>query len=409
MNRHATILIAPDSFKGSLSSRQAAEAIARGAAKALPEATLLLRRLADGGEGTAEALALGCGAKRIETTAINPLGAPIEAEWFLDSATRTAFIDTAAASGLTLLSPEQRDATRTSTYGTGQLIAEAMRQGARRIILGLGGSATMDLGYGALQAFGAEFSDETGHFLQERICGNTLPRIAAIHLPTSLADLLARKEIICACDVTTPLCGDAGAAPVFGPQKGLNPDEIGKFSASFARQAALLSRLCGHDIALLPRSGAAGGLGASLHALAGATLTDGAQLLIGSETFSRDIADASLVITGEGSADRQTLMGKAPYALMRLAAGADRPTILLAGKISDRDALLQAGFADAACINPTAADPQTPLNTGFSGPDDTESAMRPEVATPRLEEAARLAVSRFFAASGRPRHEKTRP
>ena len=396
MNPYPVILIAPDSFKGSLSSGEAAAAIARGARRVLPHASLRCHLLADGGEGTARALAELSGAVRVLTETCDPLSRPVTAEWFLSQEKRTAFIDTAAASGLTLLSPAERDAALTSTYGTGQLIAAAVDRGAKHIILGLGGSATMDFGYGALQALGAGFSDENGDFLINHISGSDLGRIRKIHTPQEMRRRLDGIRITCACDVLTPPCGALGAVAVFGPQKGLNPDEIVIFQKYFSAQAALLTAICGEDIATLPRGGAAGGIGATLHALLGATLADGARLVIGSEEFSRSLAEASLVITGEGSADRQTLLGKGPGALMLAAREKGIPTIILAGKVSDRDSLLDAGFAEAVCINDSPTDRKTPLNTVFSGISPLPEQMCADVASRRLEAAAALALSRFF-------------
>lgn len=375
------IIVAPDSFKGVLSARQAAKAIADGAKKALEQHcrskkfSILEMPVADGGEGTAEALAANSNAVRISADASDPLGNRIKATYWLDPSSASAFIDVASASGLPLIAPHQRNPMDTSTFGTGMLIADAISRGARHIFIGAGGSATTDGGCGALQALGAIFFDHDGIPIRQPARGRDMPRIHSADT-TRLDERLKDTEIIIACDVTAPLTGDRGAARVFAAQKGASPEEIETLENGLLSLQEIFLR---HTGGRLPEgSGAAGGFAAGMAALAGARICRGATLVLNHLNFRDSIRSAALIITGEGKADRQTLMGKAPYEVMAEARLAGIPAVLLAGSIQDKSLLLAGGFAAATDIN--------------SGTHAGEDPLDPDVASRRLNEAAYRAV-----------------
>ena len=383
------IIVAPDSFKGVLKAPEAALAIADGVRKGLRkifpyrECRIETIPVADGGEGTAEVLAKACGALPVEVETLSPLLEPIKASYhFLpnegDECPR-AFIDLAAASGLPLVPPPRRNPLDTSTFGTGILIADAIRRGARDIIIGAGGSATVDGGAGALQALGATFTDTEGTLMTEPLRGLDLERIAGINtIPGFMRDI----SITIATDVTAPLTGPTGAAMVFAPQKGASREETIYLDAALGKFAHTLQQCGFADVASLSGSGAAGGFAAGMAAVAGAILRPGALMVLDAVEMADRLQGASLMITGEGCADGQTLMEKAPFATMRMARESRMPVLLLAGRIKEKERLMDAGFTDVIDIN--------------EGHDSGEDSLDPDIARRRLEAAAFNAVCRLF-------------
>jgi len=343
------LVIAPDSFKESLSAPEVAAAIARGWSRARPLDEILLRPMADGGEGTVDAVLAATGGERRECAVRGPLGASVQAHWgWLEEG--AAVIEMAAASGLHWVAPQQRDATRTTSYGTGELIRAALEAGARKIILGLGGSATNDGGMGLLQALGVRFLDERGEPLGDG--GAALAGLHAIDL-AGLDPRLAGVEVEVAADVNNPLCGEHGASAVFGPQKGASPEQVRQLDAALARYAEVAARTLGQDHSLFPGVGAAGGLGFAARAFLRARFRPGVELVAEVSGLAEALQGADLAITGEGRLDEQSLHGKTPIGVARLAREAGVPLIALAGSLGKGYGRLhQAGIAAAFSLVP---------------------------------------------------------
>ncbi|SFB91725.1 glycerate kinase [Pseudomonas citronellolis] len=343
------LVIAPDSFKESLSAPEVAAAIARGWSRARPLDEILLRPMADGGEGTVDAVLAATGGERRECAVRGPLGAPVQAHWgWLEEG--AAVIEMAAASGLHWVAPELRDATRTTSYGTGELIRAALDAGARKIILGLGGSATNDGGMGLLQALGVRFLDERGEPLGDG--GAALAGLHAIDL-AGLDPRLAAVEVEVAADVNNPLCGEHGASAVFGPQKGASPEQVRQLDAALARYAEVAARTLGQDHSLFPGVGAAGGLGFAARAFLRARFRPGVELVAEVSGLAEALRGADLAITGEGRLDEQSLHGKTPIGVARLAREAGVPLIALAGSLGKGYGRLhEAGIAAAFSLVP---------------------------------------------------------
>ncbi|MCX9155690.1 glycerate kinase [Niveibacterium sp. 24ML] len=338
------IVIAPDSFKECLSAQAVAAAIAAGIHDALPAAQCVQLPLADGGEGTVDTLLAALGGQRLARTVSGPLGEPMSAHFGL-TASGTAIVEMAAASGLALLPPPQRDPLRASSFGTGELIRAALDAGARHLMLGIGGSASNDGGAGLLQALGMRLLDEAGHEIPQG--GAALAKLARIDA-TSLDPRLADCVIDVACDVRNPLLGAQGASAVYGPQKGATPAMVAQLDAALAHFAAIVQRDLGADVASLPGAGAGGGIGAGLIAGLGVTLRPGIEVLGELLGLDAAIRDADLVITGEGRIDTQTLAGKAASGVARIAQGHGKPVIAIGGSIAcSPDDLRRLGF-DAA-------------------------------------------------------------
>lgn len=369
------ICIAPDKFKGSLSASEAAHAIARGIARALPQAELILVPVADGGDGTARALVDALGGRMVSAEVTGPDGRRVNAAYgMLDP--QTAVIELAQASGLALVGAGANDPLRATTRGTGELIAAAIDAGAKRIILAIGGSATNDAGTGALRALGARFLDAKGMPLPEG--GAALNDLATIDV-SGLEARLRGITIEIASDVRNPLCGPFGASAVYGPQKGASPADVRRLDDALNRFATVVKQTVGADIGSVPGAGAAGGAGGGFLGLAHATLRPGAELVFEVLGFGKRLAGVSLVITGEGRVDRQTLDGKAPYAVAQAAHGRGIPVVALAGSVDCTAAQLEgAGIAAALSIVP--------------GPMEKEEAMRraSELLTAAAETLARL-------------------
>lgn len=322
------VICAPDSFKGSLSARDVAAAMAGGVARAAPNAQVVQLPLADGGEGTVAALVSARRGTTLAVEARDPLGRPIRAEIGL-LGDGVVVAEMAAASGLPLLRLDERDPFRTGTFGTGQLLRAALGQGAREIILGVGGSATVDGGAGALQALGAHLLDANA---QEIPPGNAgLAELASIDVG-ELDPRLREVRLRVACDVRNPLTGPQGAAAVFGPQKGARAADIPALDANLARLAEILARDLGLRVADLPGAGAAGGLTAGLLAV-GARSEPGIELVLETLGFDQELAGAALVLTGEGRIDRQTAQGKVISGVLAHAKRAGVPVVALGGSV----------------------------------------------------------------------------
>ena len=338
------VVIAPDSFKESLSAAKVAAAIARGWGKVFPDAELLLLPMADGGEGTVDALLASLGGQRMEQPASGPLGVPVTAHWGL-LADGSAAIEVAAASGLHLLQPAQRDVCRASSRGSGELVLAALDSGAKRIVLGLGGSATNDGGAGLLQALGVRLLDARGQQLAPG--GAALQQLARIDI-SALDPRLQQVEILVAADVDNPLCGPRGASAVFGPQKGASPDDVDLLDAALGHFARCTAQVLGQDWQQEPGVGAAGGLGFALKAYLGASFCPGIQLVAQIAGLAQALTGADLVITGEGRLDSQTLHGKTPAGVAEIAQQAGVPVLAIAGSLGEGYQALYGVGIDAA-------------------------------------------------------------
>ena len=370
------IVLAIDSFKGSLTSEEAEQAVARSIRQALPHCTIEMIPIADGGEGTLAVLTKAAGATLHTVEVHNPCMEPVEATYAIADDGTTAFIEMAAASGLPLIAEEQRNPMKTTTYGTGELIRDALERGCTRFVVGIGGSATNDAGMGMLQALGFRFLDKDGNTLGQG--GEALGK--TVHICTQkVHKSLKNAHFIVACDVQNPLYGPQGAAHVYARQKGADDTMIAALDEGLRRFAEVVHRETGKDIAHLPGSGAAGGLGGGMMAFLNAELKSGADLLLEVCRFKERIADAGLIITGEGKTDRQSLMGKIPGKILQAGKEADVPVIVIAGSVEDTDLLSQAGFAGIYATKPDSM----PL----------EEAMKPGIAQRNIEET----VSRIFS------------
>ena len=370
------IVIAPDSFKESLTAAEACEAIARGLRAVLPDAILDKCPMADGGEGTVDALVTATNGTFQRTTVAGPLGEPVAARWGLLGQTGplppagttpgpggppTAVLEMAAASGLPLVPVEKRNPLKTTTLGTGQLIRAALDHGVRRIILGIGGSATTDGGAGCAQALGARFLDAHGRVLPDGACGETLAQIARIDL-SRFDPRIAATDILVACDVDNPLCGPRGAAAVYGPQKGATPEIVRQLDEGLAHFADVIARDLGKDVRNIPGAGAAGGLGAGLLAFCGAAIRPGVEIVIDAVRLRERLLGADLLITGEGRLDRQSMMGKLIAGVGRTAREAGVPVVALVGSVGEGAEAALAVLQSYLCITP----PGTPLPEALS-------------------------------------------
>ncbi|MBX8554211.1 glycerate kinase [Pseudomonas cichorii] len=326
------IVIAPDSFKDSLSAQAVATAIASGLADVWPTAELIQCPMADGGEGTIEAVLAACNGQLMSAEVRGPLQSPVQAHWGWLPHSRTAIIEMAMASGLQLLTLEQRNACITTTYGTGQLIAQALDAGAQRVILAIGGSATNDAGTGMLSALGARFLDGNDQPLAPG--GLALAQLARVDL-SSFDPRLADVRFEIAADVDNPLCGPNGASHIFGPQKGASPEQVLALDAALGHFADLSVQAVGQDLRDSPGSGAAGGMGFAAKAYLKASFRAGVEVVADLTGLEQALVGADLVITGEGRFDAQTLRGKTPFGVARVAARHQVPVIVLAGTLGE--------------------------------------------------------------------------
>lgn len=344
------IIVAPDSYKGSMPALGVAEAMARGIQAVFPDAEILKVPIADGGEGTVAALVAATGGRILRTEVRGPLGEPVQAPWGVSGDGRTAFIEMAAASGLPLVPEGHRDPRITSTYGTGQLLKAAMDAGLARLVVGIGGSATNDGGAGMARALGARFLDAEGQELPEG--GAALARLARIDL-SGLDPRLREASILVACDVDNPLCGPWGASAVYGPQKGATPEMVAELDAALAVFARVAAAVTYREAALRPGAGAAGGLGAGLLFFTDAKLRPGVSVVLDATEFDALAQTADLIMTGEGRTDAQTAMGKAPMGVAEVAKHYGVPVICLSGGLGEgADEVLAHGIDALASVAP---------------------------------------------------------
>lgn len=356
------IIIAPDSFKESLSAAEVAAALAKGIQQVLPDAECVCVPLADGGEGTVDALVAATGGEWISCQVQDPLGRKVEARYGLLHQGRCAVIEMAEASGLQRVAPDERNPLLTSTYGTGQLIADALDRGVTELLLGLGGSATNDAGIGMLQALGGVFLDVEGQILPPG--GAALVNLQQVDL-TGLHPGLKTCRIEVACDVDNPLCGPRGASVIFGPQKGANPEQVAQLDQALASAAARLVALGWPDHRQTAGAGAAGGMGFAALSGLNASLKPGIELVMATTGLEARLQDADLIITGEGRLDEQTLSGKTPLGVLRLAQRHGIPVVAVAGSVAqDLEPLYQAGFTAIWPILPAPMDLPTALQQG---------------------------------------------
>ena len=374
------IVVASDSFKGCLSSMQVADAVERAALQTCPSCEVVKVDVADGGEGTMDALRRILGGEKIEIEVADPLGRPVQASYAILNDGITAVVEMAAASGLPLLAPEERNPLKTSTYGTGQLIADALDRGCRRFLVGIGGSATNDAGMGMLRALGYSFLDAQGNLLYG--CGESLEKVASIDV-SSTNPALASAEFIVACDVEAPLYGPTGAAYVFAPQKGADSDMVERLDNGLKHFSKIVKRYQNltQNSSNVPGAGAAGGLGFGFLAFLNARLEPGIDMVLDAIGFDDVIKGADLIITGEGRIDSQTLAGKTPYGVLQRAKRQGIPVIAIGGNVQlTQEEAKAVGFTSVLQVTP----PGMPLN----------DAMNPETAA---ENISRRAVTVILA------------
>lgn len=352
------ILIAPNAFKNSLTADKAAEAILRGFRRSRLRATLECRPVGDGGDGTGSLLIDTLGGERVPARARDPLGRTIET-WFGLVGSSVAVIEMANASGVRLLKRKELNPLVASSAGTGDLIRAALDRQAGRIIIGMGGSATVDGGSGILQSLGARFLDRPGQVITSLPAA--LGNLETIDL-TGLDPRLAGVEVIVLCDVSNPLLGVEGAAAVFGPQKGASPAAIRQLESGLAKFAEIVLRQTGIDLTSLPRGGTAGGAAAGLHGLLGASLVSGIDYFLEITRFDEVLGHSTHVITGEGGIDRQTLQGKAPFGVAVHAKRKGLPVVAFTGRMPDGPEALQPYFDEIISINP----PGTPFREALA-------------------------------------------
>ena len=323
-------LIAIDSFKGSLTSLQAGKAVAEAVSQADKNATVTVRPLADGGEGTVDALCAGMDGRKVLLTVTGPLGEPVEAAYGI-LPDGTAVLEMSAAAGITLVPQQLRDPMQTTTYGVGEMIKDAVSRGCRRFLIGIGGSATNDGGLGMLQALGVAFLDAEGNGVGPY--GKGLEKVAAIDV-SGLLPQLKECTFRIACDVNNPLCGQRGCSAVYGPQKGADPETVAKMDSWLANYAKLVSGVCENADATYPGVGAAGGLGFAFMSFLPATLESGVEIILDETQLEKYIREADVVITGEGRLDEQTVMGKAPIGVAKLAKKYGKKVLAFSGCVT---------------------------------------------------------------------------
>ena len=385
------IVIACDSFKGCLGSGEVASAVAEGIIKVMPDVETVIMEVADGGEGTGHILTGILGGKSVTTEVRDPLGRKIMAEYGITSkasgqVAHTAIIEMAQASGLTLLKEKERNALQTSTYGTGEMILDAVNKGCRSILVGIGGSATNDGGTGMLEALGFIFKGADG----TEIKGCSGERLAEIHDidESSVPQEILDSKFVVACDVNTPFCGEDGASRIFARQKGADDISIEILEAGMQSLHKIIARKYGIELNSIPGSGAAGGLGGAFKAFLGAGLKSGIDMVLDAAGFDRMIENASLVITGEGHIDSQSSRGKVIDGILERCRKKDVPVIAIGGIVDNHD-------MDRTDMNYTGR--RHFFKTFQIGPrpeneSDLEYAMRPEVARKNISETVATAL-----------------
>jgi glycerate kinase len=328
------IVLAPDKFKGSLSAREACEAMERGVRRVWPDAEVVSIPLADGGEGTVEALVAATGGRCVEVTVTGPLGEPVQAQYGILGDAQTAVIEMAQASGLWRVPPEQRNPLKTTTFGTGELIKAALEQGCRRLIIGIGGSATTDCGSGMAQALGVRFLYGDERTVEGLMTGERMGEVQRVDLSCILPGLKG-CSITVACDVANPLLGPQGAVMVYAPQKGATASQLGQLERDMGHLIDVMESATGRRVRDLPGAGAAGGLGAALMTLFQAAQRPGIEIVLEAVSFRERVRGAALVFSGEGRVDAQTACGKTVSGVLRAARQEHVPVIILAGSVED--------------------------------------------------------------------------
>ncbi|WP_433707651.1 glycerate kinase [Paenibacillus illinoisensis] len=365
-----TFVLAPDSFKESMTAKEVCIAMEKGLRKIYPDASYIHVPMADGGEGTVQSLVDASNGIIHRKEVSGPLGQPVMAQYGILGDGTTAAIEMASASGIHLVTPDSRDPLRTTTYGTGELIRACLDLGIRKIIIGIGGSATNDGGTGMAEALGAKFLDAQGQPLARG--GGDLNKLAHIDV-SGLDPRLQEVELIVACDVTNPLCGEHGASRVFGPQKGATPEMVQLLDANLSHYAEVVKQQLGKDIRDVPGAGAAGGLGAGLLIFTQAVLRKGIEIVIEYTGLQGKLDDADVVFTGEGGIDFQTKFGKTPYGVAQAAKEAGKSVIAIAGYVGEGiDTLYTEGIDAVFGIVPGAADLGKLLR---EGPENVERTM----------------------------------
>lgn len=366
------IVVASDSFKGSLTSLEVAAGAEQGIHEVFLECEVVKVNVADGGEGTMDALRSTLGGQWVTVAAADPLGRPRNVSYVVLGDGNTAVIEMSAASGLPLLEPQERNPMLTSTFGTGEMIVDALSRGCRRFLVGIGGSATNDAGMGMLEALGFRFIDKDGKVLPGR--GESMSEVVDIDM-NHVSREVKESEFIIACDVDSPFCGPRGAAYVFSPQKGADPQMVAELDAGMVHLAEVIVRTTGKDIRNIPGAGAAGGLGGGFLAFLNSRLERGIEMVLDAIAFDDIIRGSDLVITGEGRVDSQTLTGKTPYGIMKRAQKQNIRTVAIGGSVKLGDDDDVSGFDSIWPVTPEGM----PL----------EEAMKAETASANVRETVK--------------------
>lgn len=361
------VIIAPDSFKGSLSAAEVADRCAEGVIHVFPDAEIIKLPLADGGEGTVKTLSETFGGTIRQCKAKDPLGRIITTKYLISNDRKSALMEVAQVSGLTLLTNDERNPLKTSTYGLGMLITDAIEHGCRNIMIGLGGSATNDGGMGMLSALGFRFIDSSGKWLEGK--GENLGKVTSID-SRNVNPILKDISFTVACDVDNPLIGERGATTIYAPQKGATPQIVESLEKGMENYAKVVERSMKMDFAYLPGAGAAGGLGAAFHSFLHANLIPGIEMILDSLNFDNKIKGANLIITGEGKIDSQSLMGKVLSGVLKRAKKGNIPVMAIAGSVEDASLLNDAGFCAVV-----------PIQQGIIS---LEKAMKPSIASDNI-------------------------
>jgi glycerate 2-kinase len=348
MKENPVIILAPDSFKESMTAKEVCIAMENGIKKANSKITCIHVPMADGGEGTMQSLVDATGGMKYSVNVVGPLGNEVEAEYGILGDGETGILEMAGASGIQLVPVDKRNPLVTTTYGTGQLIKACLDRNIKRLLIGIGGSATNDGGAGAVQALGGKLLDREGSEIG--FGGGELGKLASVDL-ADFDSRLKNIKVEVACDVTNPLCGLKGASNVFGPQKGADPQMIEILDENLRHYADIIKEQFGKEVIDVPGAGAAGGLGAGLMAFLNGTLKNGIEMVVEYSKLEEKIKSADMVWTGEGSIDFQTQYGKTPLGVARVAKKYDKPVIALAGKVgSNIESLYDMGIDSIFCI-----------------------------------------------------------
>lgn len=367
--KQPTFVLAPDSFKESMTAKEVCIAMEKGLRKVYPEANYVHVPMSDGGEGTVQSLVDASNGTLFTKEVMGPLGQPVEARFGILGDGFTGAIEMASASGIHLVTKETKNPLITTTYGTGQLILECLDRGMKQIIIGIGGSATNDGGTGMAEALGAKFLDKNGNALPRG--GGNLDQLATIDV-SGLDKRLNDVRIIVACDVNNPLCGEHGASHVFGPQKGATPEMVAQLDHSLAHYADVVKTQLNKDVRDVPGAGAAGGLGAGLLIFTQATLQKGIEIIIDYTNLKEKLKDADFVFTGEGGIDFQTKFGKTPFGVAQAAKLSGKKVIAIAGYIGEGiETLYEAGFDAIFGIVPGASELEKLLAEGSQNVERT--------------------------------------